>query len=103
MVLALDLDPTLLNHPAQHHFPCRDWKAVGQLPVGQAQMLHDCALGHVWAFARTSAGHFLTFKFQGPVVFDPNAGANLVLRGIRFDSGESIALAQFRRTVRIDI
>jgi hypothetical protein len=52
MVLALDLDPTLLNRPAQHHFACRDRKAVGQLPVGQAQMLHDRSLAHVWAFAR---------------------------------------------------
>jgi hypothetical protein len=59
MVLALNLDPTLLNHPAQHHFPCRDRKAVGQLPVGQAQILQDRSLAHVGAFARTSAGHFL--------------------------------------------
>jgi len=35
MVLALILDPALLNHPARHHFPRRDRKAVGQLPVGQ--------------------------------------------------------------------
>jgi hypothetical protein len=64
MVLALDLDPTLLNHPAQHHFPCRDRKAVGQFPVGQTQVLHDCSLGHVGAFARTSDGHF-------PFAFSP--------------------------------
>jgi hypothetical protein len=62
MVLALDLDPTLLNHPAQHHFPCRDRKAVGELPVGQTQVLHDCSLGHVGTFARSSDGHFLAFS-----------------------------------------
>jgi hypothetical protein len=62
MVLPLHLDPTLLNHPAEHHFPCRDWEAVGQLPIGQAQMLHNCSLGHVRAFARTSDSHFLAFS-----------------------------------------
>src|SRR6185369_8708626 len=55
MVLALDLDPALANKAAQHHFPCPDWKEVGQLPVGPAHMLHDCFLGHVCAFACSPA------------------------------------------------
>ena len=63
MVLALDLDPALANKAAQHHFPCPDWKAVGQLPVGPAHMLHDCSLGHVCAFAWID-GHF-------PFAFSP--------------------------------
>jgi len=64
MVLALDLDPTLSNQSAQYHFACRDWKAVGQLPVNQVQMLHDAWVGHVWTFGRTSVGHF-------PFAFSP--------------------------------
>ena len=64
MVLALNLDPALANKAAQYHFACRDWKAVGKLPVSQAQMLHDGSVGHVWAFGRTSDGHF-------PFAFSP--------------------------------
>jgi hypothetical protein len=64
MVLALNLDPALANEAAQYHFTCRDWKAVGQLPVSQVQMLHDGSVGHVWAFGRTSDGHF-------PFAFSP--------------------------------
>jgi hypothetical protein len=63
MILALDLDPTLANKPAQYHLACRNWEAVGKLPVGQAQMLHDGSVGHVWAFGRTSDGH-LPFAFS---------------------------------------
>ena len=48
VVLALDLDPTPLNEPAQCRFPCRDWQAIGQLPVGQAQILQDRSLAHIW-------------------------------------------------------
>jgi hypothetical protein len=63
MILALDLDPALANKPAQYHLACRNWEAVGKLPVGQAQMLHDGSVGHVWAFGRTSDGH-LPFAFE---------------------------------------
>ena len=63
MILALDLDPALANKPAQYHLACRNWEAVGKLPVGQAQMLHDGSVGHVWAFGRTSDGH-LPFAFS---------------------------------------
>jgi len=60
MVLALDLDPTLLNQTAQHHFPCRDWKAVGQLAIGQAQILQDRSLAHIGAWI--TGGHFLALS-----------------------------------------
>ena len=60
MILTAHFDPSIEDKPAQHHFPCPDWKAVGQPPVGQAEVLQDRSLAHIGAWICGS--HFLAFS-----------------------------------------
>ena len=57
VTLTAQFDPSIEDKPAQHHFPCPDWKAVGQPPVGQAEVLQDRSLAHIGAWICGS--HFL--------------------------------------------
>ena len=60
VILTAQFDPSIEDKPAQHHFPCPDWKAVGQPPVGQAEVLQDRSLAHIGAWICGS--HFLAFS-----------------------------------------
>jgi len=60
VILTAQFDPSIEHKPAQHHFPCPDWKAVGQPPVGQAEVLQDRSLAHIGACICGS--HFLAFS-----------------------------------------